>query len=137
MRLTWRDGLATLLVAGAVALYGLWVTDTAMTGVSTRLMTVVVFGLGIAACTANRSEFAEVYGVSHERPRPPMAYVVLSSAAGAVMLAAGIIALVIASGAMLATLTAAMAVLWLAATARHALAGGQPHLRVRPSGHAH
>jgi len=38
MRLSWRDGLATLLVAAAAVLYALWATGTTIAGVSTRWM---------------------------------------------------------------------------------------------------
>jgi hypothetical protein len=48
----------------------------------------------------------------------------LASAVGALALVTGIIALVTGSEAMLATLAAAEALLWLTATARHALAPG-------------
>lgn len=46
MRLTVRDVLATLFVATAAALYGMWVTGAALAGLSTRMVAVVVFGLG-------------------------------------------------------------------------------------------
>ena len=48
MRLTWRDGLATLLVAAAAVLYALWAANALMPGVSTRWMTVIAFALGFA-----------------------------------------------------------------------------------------
>jgi hypothetical protein len=53
----------------------------------------------------------------------------LATALGIVMLVAGILAFVLASEAMLATLVAAMVALWLIATGRHALTGGHPQLR--------
>jgi hypothetical protein len=51
------------------------------------------------------------------------------------MLVAGILAFVLASEALLATLVAAMAVLWLIATSRHALAGRHLQLRAHPAAH--
>ena len=131
MRLTWRDGLATLLVAAAAVLYALWAADALMAGVSIRWMTVIAFALGMAACTANQRELGEVYG-AREGPRPSGLYVALATALGVVMLVAGILAFVLASEAMLATLVAAMIALWLIATGRHALTGRHPQLRAHP-----
>src|SRR5450755_859398 len=46
MRLTWRDGSATLLVAAAAAVYALWATGTAMATTSATVIAAVLFGLG-------------------------------------------------------------------------------------------
>ena len=135
MRLTWRDGLATLLVAAAVVLYALWAGNALMPGVSTRWMTVIAFALGMAACTANQRELGEVYGASGEGPRPSGFYTALATALGIVMLAAGVLAFVLASEAMLATLVTAMIALWLIATGRHALTGRHRQLRAHPAAH--
>ena len=135
MRFTWRDGLATLLVAAAAVLYALWATGALMPGVSTRWMTVIAFALGVAACTANQRELGEVYGATREGPRPPGLYIALATALGIMMLVAGILAFVLASEATLVTLVAAMMALWLIATGRHALTGRHPQLRVHPAAH--
>jgi hypothetical protein len=135
MRLTWRDGLATLLVAAAAMLYALWATNALMPGVSTRWMTVIAFALGMAACTANQRELGELYGATRQGPRTSGLYIALATALGIVMLAAGIVAFVLASEAMLATLVAAMIALWLIATARHALTSRHPQLRAHPAAH--
>jgi len=122
MRLTLRDGLATLFVCSAGAVYGIWASRTAMTGLSTRDIAAVVFGLGWAACLADKNEMAVVYGAARGRPRPPVAYAVLASAVGALALLTGITALVNASGTMLALLVTFMCGMWMLATARHLLA---------------
>jgi hypothetical protein len=132
MRLTWRDGLATLLVAAAAVLYGLWAASALMPGVSTRWMTVIAFALGMAACTANQRQLGEVYGATRQGPRPSGLYITLATALGIVMLVAGILAFVLASEAMLATLVAATVALWLLATGRHLLTGRHLHLRAHP-----
>lgn len=124
MGLTWRDAVATLFVAAAAAAYGLWVTGTAMPDASTRVIGAVVLGLGWAGCMADRDAMAVVYGVDRSRRRPPMVYVAMASALGAVALVAGIWALLDASRAMVAPLLAAMVLLWAMSTARHWLAGG-------------
>lgn len=122
MRLTVRDVLATLFVAAAAVLYGTWVTGAALTGLSTRVIAVVVFGLGWAACVTDQKEMAVVFGADRTSPRPPAAYAVITSAAGALVLVTGIITLVTASATALAMLVASTAALWLIATARHTLA---------------
>ena len=64
MRLTVRDGLATVFVAAAAAVYLLWVTGAAMTGWSVRVAAAVVFGLGWAACVTDQKQMAVVYGAA-------------------------------------------------------------------------
>jgi hypothetical protein len=123
MRLTWkRDGLASLFVVVAAAIYAVWVTETGLTGMSTRALGAAVFVLGWAACTSNKAEMAIVYGADRARGRPSMPYVVAASLLGAVAFVAGIIALVSANEAMLATLVIATGALWVIATLRHAFA---------------
>jgi hypothetical protein len=124
MRLTIRDGLATLLVAAAAAVYVLWMTGAAMTGWPVRMTAVVVFALGFAACLTDQRQMALVYGASREGPRPPVAYVVNASVIGALALVTGVIALVTGSAAMLDVLAASMAGLWVIATARYTLTSG-------------
>jgi hypothetical protein len=131
MRLTVRDGLATVFVAAAAAVYLLWVTGAAMTGWSVRVTAAVVFALGFAACLSDQQQMAVVYGAVGEGPRPSPAYVVLASAIGALALAAGVIALVTGSAAMLATLAASVGSLWVIATARHALTSGRGRVSQR------
>jgi hypothetical protein len=132
MRLTWRDGSATLLVAAAAAVYALWATGTAMASASTTVIAAVVFGLGWAACLTDQREMQIVYGADRQHPRPPLSYIMLTSAIGAMTLGAGIVALVTASDAALVILLAGMIALWVLATARHILAmhadraGGAP-----------
>jgi hypothetical protein len=132
MRLTIRDGLATVFVAAAAAVYVSWVTGAALTGWSVRVTAAVVFALGWAACVTDQKQLAVVYGATREGPRPPAAYVVLVSAVGALALVTGVIALVTGSAALLATLAASMAGLWLIATARHSVTPGSRTPSRRP-----
>lgn len=122
MRLTWRDGVATVFVGAAGGLYALWLTDIGMTGTSTRVLGAIVFALGWLGCTSNQAAMAEVFGVGARR-RAPLGYVVLASLIGAVALLAGVITIVTGSEAMLATLMIAMIVLWAMSTVRHLIAG--------------
>jgi hypothetical protein len=133
MRLTVRDGLATLLVAAAEVVYVLWVTGAAMTGWSVRVTAAVVFALGFAACLTDQKQMAVVYGAAGEGSRLPSAYVVPASAVGALALVAGVIAVVTGSAAMLATLAASMGALWVIATARHALTSASRSMSQQPA----
>ena len=130
MRLTVKDGLATVFVAAAAAVYLLWVSGAAMTGWSVRVAAAVVFGLGWAACVTDQKQMAVIYGTARGGRRPPAAYVVLVSGIGALALVTGVIALVAGSAAMLA---ASIAVLWMIATARHTLTSGSGSPSRRPA----
>jgi hypothetical protein len=125
MRLTIRDGLATVFVAAAAAVYLLWVSGAAMTGWSVRVAAAVVFGLGWAACVTDQKQMAVIYGAVRGDRRPAAAYVVLVSGIGTLALVTGVIALAAGSAAMLATLAASMGGLWVIATARHTLTSGE------------
>jgi hypothetical protein len=129
MHLTVRDGLATLFVVAAAAIYVPWLAGGWLTGWPVREVAIVVFALGFAACLTDQKQMAEVYAARRAGPQPPLGYVVLTSALGALALVAGVIALVTGSSAMLAALAVAVAGLWLMATGRHALTGA-------PGGHA-
>jgi hypothetical protein len=119
MTLTWKDGLATVFVGAAAALYGFWMTGTEIAGLSsTRAVTGVVLVLGIAGCYTAKSYFEAVYGAGSD-PRPPMPYVVLVSTLGGVALVAAIIALIWSSTVALTVLVVCMVALWVAATIRH------------------
>ena len=125
MTLTWRDGLATVFVGAATALYLLWAAGTVSGMSAARTVSIAVFALGIAGCYTAKSQMANVYGVAG-RPRPPLYYVVLVSALGAVTLVAGIVAVVTGGYAALATLTWATVALWALATIHHAMSRTTP-----------
>ena len=127
MRLTWKDGLATVIVAGALVFFAVWSAGATVAGISGRGLVLAVFLLGIAGCYTAQSHFETVYGVNG-RIRPPMAYVVLVSAVGALATVAGIIALVAGGSLAVTTLVLAMIVMWILATVRHQLrpAAGRP-----------
>jgi hypothetical protein len=114
MRLSWRDGLATVFVAAGAVLYGLWLAGTGVSSV--RVLTGIVLGLGLAA-----SVTAVVYGVGAGLLRAPIAYLIVSSLMGLAALVAGGIALVAANETMLATLVASTVALWAMSTVRHAI----------------
>ncbi|MGZ5349815.1 MAG: hypothetical protein ACXWZU_06340 [Actinomycetota bacterium] len=135
MRLTWRDGMATLFVGAALVLFALWRSDTAMTETSTRAMAVMVFALGWFACTSDAKRMASAY-TPGAGDHLPMGYTVPASLLGLVALVAGIWAIVAASETMLAVLVGAMVILWLMATVRHAVGASPRHHAVGPTPHA-
>jgi uncharacterized membrane protein len=121
MRLTRKDARATVVVIGAAVFYALWLTGTVAADMSTRVVAVIVLALGWLGCTSDVDQMKVVFGV--EGTRPPLLYVVLTSLVGGVALIAGAITIIGGNEAMLATLVVAMAALWIAATARHQIAG--------------
>ena len=119
MRLTWKDGLATVFVGSAVAVYGIWMAGTEVLGLTTtRAVSVAVLILGIAGCYAARSYFGAIYGADGGT-RTSVPYLVLVSAFGIVALVAAVIALIGGSTAALTTLIVAMVILWAMATVHH------------------
>jgi hypothetical protein len=121
MRLTRKDVRVTVLVVGAAVFYALWLTGIVAADMSTRVVAAVVFALGWLGCTSDVDQMKVVFGVDGKRP--PLLYVVLASLVGGVALVAGAIAIIGGNETMLATLVVAMAVLWIAATARHQISG--------------
>jgi hypothetical protein len=120
MRLSGRDGFATLLVGVGALLYGLWLGDVVSVG--PRFVTVVVLVLGLAA-----SVTAVVYGVGAGLLHASKVYLVAASAIGLAASVAGVWALAAESEAMLAILVATTVVLWLMATVRHVAAPTSEH----------
>ena len=119
MSLTWKDGLATVLVGAGALLYLLWMGGATLTGLSgSRALAVAIFGLGVGGCYTAKSNMEAMYGAG-DRPRPPLLYVVIASVLGGVTLVAGVVAMLGGGTGALATLTAAMVALWALATIHH------------------
>ena len=116
MRLTWRDGLATMFVGVAALSYFLWLAGIGMLGLGVRGLGGVVLGLGVAA-----SITAVVYGVGAKLLQASKFYLVIASLIGLVALIAGVITLVSGNEPMFAVLVVATLVLWVMATVRHAM----------------
>lgn len=114
MRLNWRDWVATLCVAAAVALYGVWLAGAILTGASgVKVVAGTVLALGvIASAFAVVPGFGQLMGGS----KP---YLAIASLLGIGALAAGIVTLVNGEEVMLATLVVATIALWAIATVRH------------------
>lgn len=119
MKLPKRDVVATLLVAVAGLLYGLWLADAAPLGLdSVRAVGLVVLGLGFAA-----SASAVVPGFERLLHGNKV-YLGVTTAAGIVALVAGVQMLLTSSERALAVLVVAMGALWLIATVHHVLLAG-------------
>lgn len=112
MRLSWRDGLATVFVGAGVGLYILWLAGIEMAG--PRVLAAVILGLGLAA-----SLTAVVYGVGAGLLHASKLYLVVASLFGLAALVAGVMAVVAVNEPMLAVLVTTTAVLWLMSTVRH------------------
>lgn len=117
MRLSWRDGVATVCVAAAALLYAVWLSEDEVLGMSgSRLLGVIVLVLGLAA-----SVTAVVFGVGEGLLRASKLYLAIASVVGLAALVAGILVLVNESETMLATLVGSTVGLWLISTVRHGL----------------
>ena len=114
MRLSWRDGLATVFVGVGAALYVLWLVGIEVVG--PRVLAGIILGLGLAA-----SITAVVYGVGAGLLCASKVYLAIASWIGIAALVAGVMALMAVNEPMLAVLVAATVVLWLMSTVRHVI----------------
>ena len=114
MRLSWRDGLATVFVGVGAVLYVLWLAGIEVAG--PRVLAGIVLGLGLAA-----SITAVVYGVGAGLLRASKVHLVVASLIGLAALVAGVMALVAVNEPMLAVLVVATVVLWMMSTVRHVI----------------
>jgi hypothetical protein len=114
MSISWRDRIATLLVAAATLIYLLWLTGP-LEGLTASWIAVFVLGLGfIASASAVVPGFAALLSGSRS-------YLALASLGGLVALVCGVLTVAQATEQTLAILVVATIGLWVAATARHAM----------------
>ena len=113
MRLTWRDGIATVLVAAGVAFFLFWLAGWTPDSVSAATVAAALLVLGVAASLS-----AVVPGFEELR-HAPIAYLAVTSALRIVALSAGVLAVLDGETVMVGVLTVATATLWVLATARH------------------
>lgn len=116
MNLTWRDGIATVLVGAAGLVYGLWILG-AVSGLTPGAVAVIVLVLGfLASALAVVPGFGTLIGGSK-------AYMAIASLIGVAALVSGILAVVGGTETTLAVLVLSTLVLWGLATVRHATSG--------------
>lgn len=113
MNLTTRDRVATLLVATATFIYGVWLTGF-VDGLTAASVAIVILALGfLASASAVVPGFAALLAGSR-------AYLAVASVLGLVALGGGILTVANATEDTLALLVIATLVLWASATVRHA-----------------
>jgi hypothetical protein len=116
MRLTWRDGVATLLVGGAVGMYAAYLADAALPLLSgPRVLALAVFALGITTCALAGSGMTSSEGFTR-----------YARWMGRLALVPGLafpVTLVTGNEIALAVLVGGTAAMWALATVRHAIHG--------------
>jgi hypothetical protein len=118
MGLTWKDAVATLFMAGIVAVYVAFLNGTSAWLISTaRGATTAVLVLGfVGGCALGG--LADAY--TGAKSRSAVAFTAIASALGVVALTAAVVGLITGGTVALAVLVAATLALWLTATTRHA-----------------
>ena len=116
MSMSLRDRIATLLVATAALIYGLWLTGP-LSGLSAGAVAMLVLALGfIASASAVIPGFAALIKGSKT-------YLVSASIGGIIALLCGVLTVSQPTDQTLAILVVATIGLWAAATVRHVTAG--------------
>lgn len=114
MSMSWRDRIATLLVATATLLYVLWLVGP-LAGLTAGSVAIIVLALGfLASASAVVPGFTALLSGSR-------VYLVLASAGGLVALACGVMTVTQATEVALAVLVIVTIGLWAAATVRHTI----------------
>ena len=114
MRLTWKDGVATVFMAAIVVIYIAFLNSTTAWLISSARGTataVLVLGM-IGGCGMSTP------APQHKDARA-RAYTGIAGVLGTIALIAGVVALITASTVALAILVVATLTLWLVATVRH------------------
>ena len=114
MRLTWRDGVATVLVALGVAYYAVYLRGFDLEALSNvRTVAAAVFLLGMAACIVG-GDLSQVGA-----PAPMDRGLVVGSVFGTVAMLAATGAMLTGTALVLGVLVADTVLLWMLATVRH------------------
>lgn len=127
MRVSRRDIVATTFVLAGALVYGLWLANHPLPGMSSaRVVALIVLGTGVAASAS--AVVPSFMGLMHGSK----IYLVVTSLIGALAAVAGVVAVFRQTDVMLGLLAAATAVLWIIATVRHVMIttaqGGQSGL---------
>jgi len=113
MRLTWKDGVATALVAGVVALYIAFLSGAGLPLVSSaRAMGLAVLVPGLTACV--------VGGTTPPTARDP--WTDLFRFFGMIAFLTAVLVMILGSEMLLAVLVGITVALWLGTSLRHAFA---------------
>ena len=125
MRIPWRDAIATVLVAMALAVYGAWALGVKLP----EFMTVGAIAATVMALGIIASAWAVVPGFG-ELLRGSRIYLALTSTLGLIAVGSGLLALVAGEEIALIVLVLATVGMWAMATARHAVLARE-HQRIR------
>jgi hypothetical protein len=118
MRLTWKDGAATVVTAAVVGLYVAFLAGADLPLVSgPRALGTVVLALGMVGCALGSPDTSVAKGRSFT------AWTATLSGIGVVALVAALFVLITGSEAVLAVLVGSVVALWLLATVRHIVGG--------------
>jgi hypothetical protein len=123
MRISWRDSIATVLVAIGVVIYGAWVVGFEIPGLGEPIaVAIAILALGVVASLS-----AVVPGFG-DLLRGSKAYLVTASFVGLIAFGAGVCTIAGADPtAGLAILTVSTVVLWVMSTMRHLAIGPARH----------
>lgn len=129
MPLSWRDSIATILVAIGVVVYLAWIVGPGIPGFEQPAsIAIAILVLGVAASVS-----AVVPGFA-ELLRGSRMYLATTSVLGVVALGAGVWTIAGSGGAMgLAMLVLSTVALWAMSTLRH-VGVGKPRPRMQPMG---
>lgn len=118
--MSWRDGIATLLAAAAVVVFGAYIGAWSMPLFTDARVAVLALGaVGIANCSVGSRGITSLKGGY-------TGFLSLLGVAAVVIFLAGVIAAWTLAPALLAT---DIALMWVLATARHALTAELPTVR--------
>ena len=118
--ISWRDGIATLLVAAAVVIFGAFIGAWSIPAVTDAPVAVLALGaIGIANCAIGSR------GITSLKDGYTGFLSLLGVAAIVIFLAGVVAAWTLAPG----LLAADIVLMWVLATARHALTPARPALR--------
>jgi len=121
MRLTWKDGIATLLVTGVVALYAAFSAGAAVPLFgSARMIAGAALVLGLGACIAG-GDVAPADAPASSPATVRDRWMAVMGVFGLGAFISGLIVLITANEVALAVLIGLVAAMWLATTIRHTL----------------
>lgn len=123
MRLTWKDGVSTVIMALIVMVYVLFLSGADVVFISNvRGAATAMLLLGMIGCGYGAPD--ELYKA--KKSTAIQAFMVLGTTFGVIALGGALVALIFASEVALGVFFVATAVLWFIATTRHLVGVGRP-----------
>jgi hypothetical protein len=123
MRLTWKDGVTTFIMALVALVYVLYLSSTDVAFISdTRGATAAILLLGMIGCGYGGAD--QLYKTAAPKTTATLVFQALSTTLGVIALFAALFALIAGTEFMLGLLVSATGALWLTATIRHIAGAG-------------